>query len=316
MKKLMIIAVVLIAGIYMAGCSGTGDDSINTQDINPKAEAAGKDTQDVTLYYSYRGEYMLAGETRTIDVPVNETLEMAVVRALIDGPSADRDEMAGLFWDDVALVRTETNADILLVTLSESFATASRPDDDIMLEESDAAHQKKLAITSIVNTIVEMGTYSRVQILVDRESGIGQRITKSEAGWADGDGDYLEPLGYDRTLVLTPENTLAEALGSYGQKDWTQLYNFTAYVSPDGTQKPDETAFKEALDAGNVLQGFSMQGYNVAYDGQTAVVMLDYTIKTREGETISRTNIPIRLIREKDIWKLSYHSLMNMLINV
>ncbi len=307
--------IMLIAGIYAAGCSPADDDNVNTQDINPKAEAAGKDTKDVTLYYSYRGEYMLAGETRTIDVPVNETLEMAVVRALIGGPSADRDELAGLFWDDVTLIRTETNADILLVTLSESFATAARADDDIVLEGSDAARQKRLAITSIVNTIVEMGTYSRVQILVDRESGIGQRITKDEAGWTDGGGEYLEPLGRDETAILTPENTLYAALGAYGQKDWTQLYNFTAYVSPDGTQKPDANAFSQALDAGNVLQSFAVQGYNVAYDGQTAVVMLDYTM-TREGETISRTNIPIRLIREKDIWKLSYHSLMNMLFNV
>ena len=57
----------------------------------------------------------------------------------------------------------------------------------------------------------------------------------------------------------------------------------------------------------NKLVSFSVNGCSVSYDGQTAVVMLDYTIKTREGQTIEDTNVPVMLVREKDIWKLSYH---------
>ena len=269
------------------------------------------------MYFSYRGEDMLAGETRTVEVPVSDTLETAVVRALLGGPSADRDELVGLFWDGVELVSTETNGDYLLVTLSESFVVDSLTEDDITLEEADAAQQKKLAIMSIVNTIVEMGTYSRVQILVDRENGFGQRITMEEAGWNDEEGGRLEPLGRDESLILTPENTLYAALDLYGKKDWTALYDFTAYTSPDGTQKPDIDEFADALgEAGNRLESFSVNGYNVASDGQTAVVMLDYTIKTREGQTVKDTNIPILLVREKDIWKLSYHALVGLLLNV
>ena len=315
MRKLAIIIIIILLTLYGAGCTGVDTGMPDTQDINPKAEAAGKDTMAVTLYYSYRGDYMLAGETRTIDVPVSDTLEAAVVRALIDGPSADRDELVGLFWDDVELVRTETNGDYLLVTLGETFVSSDRK--EIALEDADAAQQKRLAIMSIVNTIVEMGTYSRVQILVDREGGIGQRITMEEAGWIDGGGKRLEPRGRDESLILTPENTVAASLDAYGKKDWMRLYNFTAHISPDGAQKPEIQEFSDALtEAGNKLESFSVQGHNVSYDGQTAVVMLDYAIKTREGQINKLTNKPVVLVREKDIWKLSYHSLIKMLLNV
>ena len=314
MKKFwFVIAIIMMMTIFTVGCTGRNTESA-AQDINPKAEAASKDTKDVTLYFSYNGEYMLAGETRTIDVPVNETLETAVVQALIDGPSADRDELVGLFWDDVELVNTETNGNILLVTLNEAFASGV-PDGDIILEDTDAAQQKKLAIKAIVNTIVEMGTYSRVQIYVDRENGTG-RITKAEAGWVDEGGGLLDPQGRDAELILTPENTLYKALDLYGKKDWAALYDFTAATSPDGAQKPDIDEFSEALDnADNVLQSFFVNGLSVFYDGQTAVVMLDYTIKTREGHTVKDTNVPILLVREKDIWKVSYHALLGVLLN-
>ena len=321
MRKIKAIFLLLTCVIAVSGCSVISQDSsedstVNTPEINPNVETANTDTSDVTLYFSYRGEDLLAGETRSIDVPVRDTLEAAVVRALIQGPSADSDELDGLFWEGVELVDTDTNSDILFVTLSNEFISTEPDDNSIVLEDASAQEQKVLAIYSIVDTIVEMGTYSRVQILVDRETGTGERITLAEAGYSDEDG-YLGPLGRDQSLILTPENTLAEALESFEKKDWERLYYFTAYTSPDGTQKPDLDAFLETFsDLGNVLVDSDIVGFNVAFDGQSAVVMLDYSIKTREGETIEETNKPVVLIREDDIWKLSYTSLANLLINI
>ena len=117
----------------------------------------------MALYFGYRGENLLAAETRTIDVPVSATLETAVVRALIAGPSAGQNELSGLFWEGVSLVSIDDNADILFVTLSESFVSTAPPADKIALDSGSAAGQKMLAIESIVNTITEMGTYSSVQ---------------------------------------------------------------------------------------------------------------------------------------------------------
>jgi len=168
----------------------------------------------------------------------------------------------------------------------------------------------------VVNTIVEMGTYSRVQIYIDRQdAGAAQRITRREAGWEDNSDDRLDPLGRMSELILTPQNTLIEALGSFEKKNWGRLYNFIAYTNPDGTLKPDTETFAEVLDKGNVLESFSVTDSSVSSDGQEATVMLNYSIKTREGETLSRPNIPVKLVREEDIWKLTYTSLVKVLVN-
>jgi spore germination protein GerM len=310
-------AAVLIMIMMVAGCAANAPGKpVNTPEINPKAEAATKDTSNVTLYYCYRGQSLLAGETRKIDVPVSETLEEAVVQALLDGPSADRDELKGLFWDGVKRVSVSSNEDILFVTLSDEFI--STDPSEAVLEEGGIPDQKRLAIYSIVNTLVELGKYSRVQIEVDRENTeTGERITRGEAGWLDDPEAYLEPLSREAPLILTPENTLVKALEAFASKDWTGLYDFTAYNNPDGTIKPDINAFSNALSApGNDLESYKVTSTNVLYDGKTAVVMLDYTIKTRAGDSIVKTLVPVIMVRNNDIWELTYTSLVNMLINV
>lgn len=309
-----IVAFFLVLIMALSGCAAMNNEEPekNTPDINPKAESANKDTSKVTLYYSYKGQQLLAGETRSIDVPVSEKLEKAVIRALIDGPSADRSQLVGLFWDDVELVDVKDNEDILFVTLSEEFIT-TQPETPV-LGEGTVADRKKLAIYSIVNTITEMGTYSSVQFYVESSGGT-MGITKSDAGFGDSQ-DRLDPQRWENEHILTPENTLKEALDSYNKKDWTELYDYTAYMNPDGTVKPDSDVFTAALaETGNVLDSYKPIGVNVASDGQSAVVILDYTIKTRNGD-IDRTKIPVVLVREEEIWKLSYSSVINVLINV
>lgn len=308
----MLIVIMLV----MAGCASGGnqEEKKNLPDINPNAESANKDSLDVTLYFSYRGEELLAGETVTINVPVNESLEYAVVRALINGPTVNRAELTGLFWEGVKLVRVDSSADILFITLNEAFV--STEPEKVVLEEGTVAEQKRLAICSIVNTVVEMGKYSRVQINVDKQAGVGQAITRQEAGWETDGAQRLEPLGRMKDMILTPQYTLWQALDSFTKKDWTRLYNFTAYNNPDGSVKPEIKAFSDALsDSGNLLEKFNVTDMNVSGDGQRATVMLDYSMKTREGDAIGRTNIPVVLVREEGIWKFSYSSLVDVLIN-
>lgn len=318
MNKLKIAAAAALIFItLLSGCTAAKPGTpANTPEINPKAEAANKVTSSVTLYFCYRGQNLLAGETRNIDVPVNETLETAVVRALLEGPSTDRDELGGLFWDGVNLVSVSSNEDILFVTLSNEFI--STEPSEAVLEEGTIPDQKKLAIYSIVDTLVELGKYSQVQIEVDRDNTrTGGRITRGEAGWQDNMSSPLEPLNRKAELILTPENTLTEALKSFAYKDWTSLYNYTAYNNPDGTIKPDITAFSNALSSqGNGLESYNATNSNVSSDGRTAVVMLDYSIRTKANDIIKRTCVPVIMVRNNDVWELSYTSLVNILINV
>ena len=318
-KRRKAIAFIMICALVLAGCAAPQPNtSANTPDINPKAEAANKDTLDVALYFCYRGESLLAAETRTIDVPVSATLEEAVIKALIAGPSAGQNELSGLFWEGVTLAvdGISSNGNILFVTLSEEFVSTQPKQDDLVLENASIPEQKLLALKSIASTIVEMGSYSSVQIYVDRGSGLGGRITQAEAGLDETSTASLEPLGRDGKLLLTPENTLAQALDAFSKKDWKRLYNFTAYTSPDGTQKPDIDVFSETLgEPGNTLETYLVVDSNVSYHGQTAVVMLNCAIKTREGDTVENMNTPVVLVRESYIWKVSYISILDILVN-
>jgi len=310
----MIISLLLIGVLALSGCSSKApSESANTPDINPKAEAANKDTADVALYFCYSGEQLLAAETRTIEVPVSTTIENAVINALIAGPSAGLNELSGLFWDGVKLTNISSNGDILFVTLSEAFVSTQPAENQLVLDSASAAEQKLLALESIASTIIEMGTYSSVQIYVDRGTGTSERITRAEAGMDENSQESLEPLKRDKNLILTPQNTVAQVLDAFNKKDWIRLYNYTAYTSQDGTQKPDSDTFNQMLSGtGNTIDSYYIEDYNVSYDGQTAIVMLDITIKTREGEVVERPNIPVRLMRESYIWKVSYISILEI----
>lgn len=313
-----ILIILIVCVLVLSGCASKEENpSANTPDINPNAEAMSKDTVDVALYFSYSGENLLAAETRAIDVPVSATLESAVVNALIAGPSAGQNELSGLFWEGVRLTDIDSNGDILFVTLNEEFVTTQPAQDEIALDSESVPEQKILALESIAATIVEMGTYSSVQIEVDRGTGTSERITQAEAGKDETSTEVLGPLERDKNLILTPENTLKQALDAFNKKDWTRLYNFTAYTNPAGNQKPDSDVFSETLSGpGNSLETYSVDDSNVSYDGQTATVYLNFTIKTREGETVPRNNIPVVLIRESYIWKVSYLSILKIFVNV
>jgi hypothetical protein len=313
-----IIAILLAAALMLSGCAPEHrDNTDNTPDINPKAEAMSKDTVDVALYFCYGGEKLLAAETRAIDVPVSATLESAVVNALISGPSARRNELSGLFCEGVKLAGIDSNGDILFVTFNEEFVSTQPAEDELVLESASVPEQKLLALESVAATIVEMGTYSSVQIEVDRGSGTSERITQAEAGISETSTEVLGPLERNKDLILTPENTLEQALDAFKKKDWTRLYNFTAYTNPDGTQKPDSDVFSETLSApGNVLEAYSIEDYNVSYDGQTAMVFLNFTITTREGDTVPGKSVAVTLTRESYIWKVSYQSILKIFVNV
>ncbi len=87
-------------------------------------------------------------------------------------------------------------------------------------------------------------------------------------------------------------------------------------MSPDGSIKPEIGDFPKRSLPPAMSESFNVTDASVAYNGQTVVVMLDYTIRAREGDAITRTNIPVVLVREDEIWKFTYASLVDVLINV
>ena len=103
---LLLLTIIMVLTLLASCAIPQNKEPVNTPAINPKAEAANKDTSSVALYFCYRNENLLAGETRTIDVPVSDPLEAAVINALIKGPSTGRDDLSGLFWSVLETWRT------------------------------------------------------------------------------------------------------------------------------------------------------------------------------------------------------------------
>ena len=96
MKRMSLISLIIILSMLVLSCNmlpSIRESREETTKINPLPEAANKVDREVTLYFRYSNENMLAGETRIIDVPVNERIEMTVLKEIFNGPSQNSQEL-------------------------------------------------------------------------------------------------------------------------------------------------------------------------------------------------------------------------------
>ncbi len=306
------ITALILAALFAAaflGCSKTETPAKNTFDdieINPGADAAKTESITATLYYANSAGSLLVGESRSISAPVNDRVEVFILEELIKGPTVSGGNFNALINPNTRIVSISDSGDVLTVVLSVAFL--SWPFDT---EADNASKQKKLAVYSIVNTLVEASGYPRVQILVDRDSsGAGQRIQLSELGGSSelisGEAGVLGSLARNGDIVLTPKNTLNEIMRSMTTKDFSAIYEYIAYGDSYGHKRPDETAFSASVQSAPTVEGYSIGDEIVSDDGQSAVVMMDYTVRLSEGETVTRTGVPAALLKENGVWRQKY----------
>ena len=125
----------------------------------------------------------------------------------------------------------------------------------------------------------------------------------------------LDPLGRDGDIILTPANTLKVLLEAFEKKDWQQVYTFVAEGDVNGEGRPEAVEDFIALVTGKdvTLEAFSVLDQSISADGQTVLVMMNYTMVTKDGDAPPSTNFPVILIKENDLWKVSYASFKQML---
>ena len=316
MRTTKVLLVILALGLITNACNiipsiSTADEE--TTDINPLPEAANTVGKEVTLYFKYAEENMLAGETRIIDVPVNERTEMAVLEEVFKGPSQDNPELNSVIPENATIIDLTESGEYLFVTLSKEFITES---DLAMVDKADAAayeaakQDMNLAIYSIVDTLIELGGFSRVQILVDtNDSGRGERISMADIGEDSTETGTLEPLGWNGTLVMTPENTVLLLMDALAKRDYTTLYALIAYSDTDGTSKPSREDFISNLST----QSSTMEEYRVlddvvSSDANSVIVAVSFSMQSQDGDVTVKDNIILQLVRERDLWKVEYTS--------
>ncbi len=276
----------------------------NAVQINPLPEAISKDKSSARLYFGFMDQPLLVGESHSFDVPINESIENSIIRELIKGPLSTRNDLKAVINPKTSLVNVRAEGQFLFVTLSKDFL---QPVDE--KASSDQTYEKTrrmLAVYSIVNTLIEQGTYSRVQILIDDAGmGTGRPLTLSEAG-LDGEG-AIEALERNGNIILNGSNTMREIMRSIESKEWETLYQYIAYKNLYGQDKPSLDDFKTEVNSNKLTISDPVVGDAViGNDGVSEIVMVDYVLKLRDEEAKTMTNIPIRLIQENSIWKISY----------
>lgn len=317
MKKMRFIILILVLTILLSSCnvlSSGREGKEETTSINPLPEAANKINKEVMLYFRYSDENMIAGETRNIDVPVNERIEMTVLKEIFKGPSQNSQELYPLIPENATIQSISDSGDYLFVTLSEEFISESKL--ALIDKEDEEAYEKakqemNLSIYSMVNTLIELGGFSRIQILVDKNgSGRGERIKLGDIGVESLEGASLEPLGWDGSLILNPENTVELMLEGFGKRDFEKLYSLIAYNDSKNVNIPSKEEFIRNLSSLETsIEEYSVLDSKVAANGQSVIVPISFTLKNKDGDTVTKENIILRLRRERDLWKIEYSSL-------
>lgn len=324
-----ITAAALVAGCLLtAGCDAFWIAGVTEQPepsgapqgalvpINPNP-STGREQASVTLYYRYRDETILAPDARVIGVPSGERIETAAIQELLKGPAADRTEMKAVFPKGARVISVTDSQDTLFVTLSKEVLDLA---DDVPenWQEQPAwreavNNRRKLALYAIVNTVTGMGLYSRVQLLIDMGDGQGERVRRSQVGFAGepGDSQLLEPLGLKADMILTPKNTLQQAMRAAEAKDWERLYN---YLSTHADDNAKNYTLGEFVNWGAGWNGslsfYQVHDELVAGDGRSALVVLDMRVTLKDGSTAEKLGMPMRLVQENGLWKVYYPSML------
>ena len=248
------------------------------------------DTVSAMLYFRYLDEPMLASESRTLPVRRDESVEFAIVEALVDGPSAGHSDLKRLLPMATQVESVIARNDILFVTLSEDFLS-----DDVPAQWMDNADwreeaplQRRLTVQSIVASITERFSYTGIQILVHKQNEVQTSLRLDKAYFLTGEVGLSDPIARDESLLLTQQNTAIAILTAWQQHDFERLYNYI--IEAD---KPSFTTMTETLSQKSSLSDYSVSGGSVAIDGQTAT--LSVMMRTQnKGVSMDTTDYPMQ----------------------
>lgn len=331
MQKRCLMAVCLAALLFVSGCAALLPDPLQKAEAtimpgvtaalhSPLANENNRDAQTVTLYFRYGREPMLAGENRVLSVSPNESAEKALVQALLDGPGAGSTELNRLFPDKVQVLNTVSQGEVLYVTFSDALLRpyADEPNDWQAREDwrREVKLRRRLAMAGLTASVTENFPYHSVQVLVQQRSDVSTSLRLENAYFHDENmpGGLASPFKREESLLLTQENTLRTVIAAWQEKDWSRLYLYVAAYNPfSGQPRPSmDTAFSQ-WDRAPAVTGYDTTGGSVSHDGFRAVVSADLTMVLGGGQETSFSTYPVKLFRDRGIWKIPYEQLMALM---
>jgi hypothetical protein len=320
MKRVTVTAMALFLLLALAGCApqavnpllkneATSVPGLTTDVAAASAGESKTDPVEATLYFRYLDEPMLAAETRTLSVPQDQSVEYAVIQALVEGPSAGHSELKRLLPAGTTVESVISRGDILFVTFGEGFLNDGVPKNWLADANwnTEAPVLRKLVAQSIVASVTEISPYTGIQILVNQEWQLQNSLRLENSYFLDGSTGLSDPIARDEALLLTPQNTADILLTAWQQHDYERMYRFVAEEN-----RPLFSTFTVALSAAGSLQNYGVGGGNVAGNGQEAVMTASLSV-TDENGNADESITPVMLTRENGIWKITYARLLALM---
>ncbi len=134
-------------------------DFVAASDINLENEEYYSEMRKITLYFAKGSK--LVREERTIKTTDLQPIEQYIINELIKGPKDKA--LSPVLSKDTVLMSVDVEDNICYLNFRESFLKENK---------GDSTHEK-LALYSIVNSLTELQTISRVQLYMD-----GKRVEK------------------------------------------------------------------------------------------------------------------------------------------
>lgn len=333
-KRWMKLLAAVLAAVMLTGCSW---DSMNftlfspiqertaqtvssyAVEISPAVQSDTMKSKQAVLFFRLGETQVLSPMLVSFSLSVDTTLEEAIIDALLSGP-AGQHELTSTIPDGTELVSAKERDGYFEVTLSSEFLEVGEDVPDNWQQDAqwvqEVSRRRKLAAYSIVNSITQLGAYSRVLILIDTSgSGNGQRVERSYFGLMPQAGEedtLIEPLARDASLLMTPNKAAAMVLDALVGQDTDYLARYLCFEdekAPDA-QSISETLFKKQMSSYRLD---TEHGAVISPDGINAVISFDYEYLTAQGTRQEETDIPLLLVLEDGIWRASYESLCSML---
>ena len=116
---------------------------------------------NLTLYFADESGDKLKKENRTVVYNINTSMEKLIVEQIMEGPQSD--EYKATIPSDVKLLSVSVNENICYINFDEGFLTP-------MIDQKDY-----IAIYSLVDSLSELSTVSKVQILINGSQDINYR---------------------------------------------------------------------------------------------------------------------------------------------
>lgn len=301
----------LLLCLLLSGCSS---DPLSPMTLSgtqadipaPAVEGLPQAEDQATLWFRFGEEPLLASESRVITHSRTESHALAILRALIEGPSAASTDLEGLFPQGTQVLSATQSGRVMFVTLSKHIMNGYADEPSGWRDQPDWAVEvplrRVLAMQSIAATLTENCAVDTVVILVDQTATDSLRLRQSYYT-LDGDATLAAPLTRDESLLLTPARTAEVILQCWQEENFARLYRYVARTDPEtGINRPDEDAFAQTMSGLRHLLRAEASGGSISADGQSAVFTVSGAYLDG-GVEQPFTGMVLRLTREKGIWR-------------